>query len=49
MDFKFEMIKIAPVAEYVKNNLVVMAKEKKIDLLTRLDDNFADIYADLED
>lgn len=46
MDFNFEVIKIASVAEYIKNNLTEMAKEKKLTLLTNLDDNFADIYAD---
>ena len=46
MDFIFDTIKISPVVEYVKNNLDGMAKEKKIDLVTTLEDDFADIYAD---
>lgn len=46
MDFKFEVIKIEPVIDYVKNNLSEMAKEKNLQLITRVEDNFADIYAD---
>ncbi len=46
MDFKFENTKISPIVEYVKNNLEGMAKEKNIEFITTLDDNFADIYAD---
>ncbi len=46
MDFKFENIKINQVVEYVKNNLDGMAREKKINLVTTLEDDFADIYAD---
>lgn len=46
MDFKFEMIKIEPVIEYVKTSLEEMAKEKNLVLKTRIEDNFADIYAD---
>src|SRR5574344_1960085 len=46
MDFKFETIKIEPVIEYVKNNLNQMAKDKNLTLLTKVEDNFTDIYAD---
>lgn len=46
MDFKFELIKIEPVIEYVKTNLYEMAKEKNLTLTTKVEDNFADIYAD---
>lgn len=46
MDFKFELIKIEPVIEYVKTNLYEMAKEKNLVLTTKIEDNFADIYAD---
>lgn len=46
MDFKFEMIKIEPVIDYVKTSLDEMAKEKNLTLKTRIEDNFAPIYAD---
>lgn len=46
MDFKFEMMKIEPVIEYVKTSLEEMAREKNLVLKTRIEDNFADIYAD---
>lgn len=46
MDFKFEMMKIEPVVEYVKTSLEGMAKEKNLVLKTRIEDDFADIYAD---
>lgn len=46
MDFKFEIMKIEPVIEYVKTSLDEMAKEKKLVLKTRIEDNSADIYAD---
>lgn len=46
MNFNFENIKINQVVEYVKNSLDGMAKEKNINLVTTLEDNFADIYAD---
>lgn len=46
MDFKFEMIKIEPVIEYVKTSLEEMAKEKNLILTTKIEDNFAGIYAD---
>lgn len=46
MDFKFDTIKINPVVEYVKTNLDEMAKEKNLSLVTLLEDDLADIYAD---
>lgn len=46
MDFKFEMIKIEPVIEYVKTSLEEMAKEKNLILKTKIEDNLAEIYAD---
>lgn len=46
MDFKFEVMKIMPVIEYVKTSLDEMAKEKKLVLKTRIEDSSADIYAD---
>lgn len=46
MDFKFEIMKIEPVIEYVKTSLDGMAKEKNLVLKTRIEDSFADIYAD---
>lgn len=46
MDFKFEIMKIEPVIEYVKTSLEEMAKEKNLLLKTRIEDNSADIYAD---
>lgn len=46
MDFKFDMIKIEPVIEYVKTSLEGMAKEKNLIFKTRIEDEFADIYAD---
>ncbi len=46
MDFKFEIMKIEPVIEFVKTSLEEMAKEKNLVFKTRIDDNLADIYAD---
>lgn len=46
MDFKFEVMKIEPVIEYVKSSLDEMAKEKNLTFITKIEDNFADIYAD---
>lgn len=46
MDFKFEMIKIDNVIEYVKTSLEEMAKEKNLNLKTKIEDNGAEIYAD---
>lgn len=47
MDFKFDMIKIEPVIEYVKTSLDEMAKEKNLELRLQIEDNSAPIYADL--
>lgn len=46
MDFKFEMIKIEPVIEYVKTSLEEMAKEKNLVLKTGIKDDLVDVYAD---
>lgn len=46
MDFKFEVIKIEPVVEYVKTSLEELAKEKNLTFVTKIEDDFADIYAD---
>lgn len=46
MDFKFEIMKMEPVIEFVKTSLEEMAKEKNLVLKTRIEDNSADIYAD---
>ena len=48
MDFKFSIIKMEPVIEYVKNCLNEMAKEKKLTLKINIDDDFTDIYADAQ-
>lgn len=46
MDFKFEIMKIEPVIEFVKTSLEEMAKEKNLVFRTRIEDSAADIYAD---
>ncbi len=46
MDFKFEITKIEPVIEYVKNNLTVMAKEKGLNIKYTPMENSVEIYAD---
>lgn len=46
MDFKFEIIKIEPVIEYVRTSLEEMAKEKNLNLKININDVAADIYAD---
>lgn len=46
MDFKFEIMKIEPVIDFVKTSLEEMAKEKNLVLKMRIEDNSADIYAD---
>lgn len=46
MDFKFEVMKIESVIDFVKTSLEEMAKEKNLVLKTRIEDNLADIYAD---
>lgn len=46
MDFKFEIMSIEPVIEYVRTSLNEMAKEKNLELTTKIEDNCANIYAD---
>lgn len=46
MDFKFEITKIEPVIEYVKNNLTVMAKEKGLNIKYTPMESSVEIYAD---
>lgn len=46
MDFKFDIIKIAPVVEDIKANLDEMAKEKNLELNIQIEDNDTEIYAD---
>lgn len=46
MDFKFEVIKIDPVIDYIKTSLDEMAKEKNLHLITKIEDDSTDIYAD---
>lgn len=46
MDFNFEITKIESVVEYVKTNLEEMAKEKDLVLLSKVEDESAQIYAD---
>ena len=48
MDFKFDVIKIAPVIEDVKSNLGEMAKEKGLTLNIQIEDNETNIYADAQ-
>jgi len=48
MDFKFLNTKIEPVLEYVKTSLNEVAKEKKLVLKTKIEDNSTDIYADAQ-
>lgn len=46
MDFKFEIISIEPVIEYVRTSLNEMAKEKNLELTTKIEDEHASVYAD---
>ncbi len=46
MDFKFELTKIEPVIEYVKNNLTEMAREKGLEIKYTPSEEAAEIYAD---
>lgn len=46
MDFKFEVMPIEPVIEYVRTSLNEMAKEKNLELTTKIEDNNASVYAD---
>ena len=46
MDFKFELIHIEPVIEYVKNNLSEVAKEKDLTIKYEPSEESVEIYAD---
>ena len=46
MDFKFELIHIEPVIEYVKNNLSEVAKEKDLTIKYEPSEEAVEIYAD---
>ncbi len=46
MDFKFELIHIEPVIEYVKNNLTEVAKEKDLTIKYEPKGDSVEIYAD---
>ena len=46
MDFKFELISIGPVIEYVKNNLTEVAKEKNLTIAYTPSGENVEIYAD---
>ena len=46
MDFKFELTHIEPVIEYVKNNLLEVAKEKNLEIKYNSSKEDVEIYAD---
>ena len=46
MDFKFELMHIEPVIEYVKNNLTEVAKEKNLTIKFTQSEENVEIYAD---
>ena len=46
MDFKFELIRVEPVIEYVKNNLTEVAKEKNLTIKYIPSDENVEVYAD---
>ena len=46
MDFKFELIHVGPVIEYVKNNLTEVAKEKNLTIKYIPSDEEVEVYAD---
>ena len=46
MDFKFELIHVGPVIEYVKNNLSEVAKEKNLTIKYIPSDEEVEVYAD---
>ena len=46
MDFKFELIHIEPVIEYVKNNLTEVAKEKNLTIKYEPQGDSVEVYAD---
>jgi len=46
MDFKFELMHVEPVIEYVKNNLTEVAKEKGLEIKFIPNDENVEVYAD---
>ncbi len=46
MDFKFELIHIEPVIEYVKNNLTEVAREKNLTIKYTHEEESLEVYAD---
>ena len=46
MDFKFELMKVEPVIEYVKSNLSEVAKEKGLDIKYTPSNESIEVYAD---
>ena len=46
MDFKFELMHVEPVIEYVKNNLSEVAKEKGLEIVFTPSDENVEVYAD---
>ena len=46
MDFKFELMHVEPVIEYVKTNLTEVAKEKGLEIVFTPSDENVEVYAD---
>lgn len=46
MDFKFELMHVEPVIEYVKNNLLEVAKEKGLSIQFNPSEDNVEVYAD---
>jgi len=46
MDFKFELMNIEPVIEYVKNNLTEVAREKELTIKYEPSKDIVEVYAD---
>jgi len=46
MDFKFELMNVEPVIEYVRNNLLEVAKEKGLDIIFTPSEEKVEVYAD---
>ena len=46
MDFKFELMKVEPVIEYVKTNLTEVAKEKGLEIIFYPSEENVEVYAD---
>ena len=46
MDFKFELMRVEPVIEYVKNNLTEVAKEKGLEIELTPAEEKVEVYAD---